>query len=258
MNCVEDCFPKSETYAARPDASWPSSFEEIAAQPSVIIEEKFRDILRDQYRYRMLHLDSRAMSTTTGPLNTAFLVRYAREFEALGADLQPKVELARETTEALDTALFVSLTGEIARALPSLVSRQRIAALLREIENSNSEFAARLKARVEALNRYSIERDPTQTTPLSIESLETFVAFVRSGAISSYPDVGLSPDGEIFAQWRWSRNHQFSVLFLPDLMARFLWLSPVRAAGGRRERVSGERALKRIVDMMQFEAILAG
>lgn len=115
-----------------------------------------------------------------------------------------------------------------ARKLTDLISN--VVDLLKQ------SYGERLATRLRFLVSAAIEE---QELPVSLESLRSFVVFLREFPGTSYPDVVLSPEGNIRTEWRKGDKSLLAVEFLPGDLCRFALLvaDPIRP--DRPQRIAG-------------------
>lgn len=99
-------------------------------------------------------------------------------------------------------------------------------------------YASELADRLDDLHEASIEEAPEQS-PISTLSLYRFINFLQKEQNLEEPDVVLSDEGHIVAEWHKSRREHFSVEFMPDGQARYVIFSPDPDYPSRTNRVSG-------------------
>lgn len=95
-----------------------------------------------------------------------------------------------------------------------------------------------VELRIQFLFEASKEEYPDEVAILP-ESLKNFVSFLQMEPNLQYPDVVLSPDKNICAQWRTVPNRHFSVEFLPVGDVRFVIFSPNPKHPDKTNRLSG-------------------
>jgi len=113
----------------------------------------------------------------------------------------------------------------------------------------------RLAMRLRYLLEVSREEDPEQA-PLDIVSLKGFLAFLANAPRLAYPDVVLTADGEIWAEWRQDRNHHFAILFLNDEDVRFVVFAPNPKRPYKTTRVSGTSTVDSVLDEVRPYRVL--
>lgn len=110
---------------------------------------------------------------------------------------------------------------------------------------TNILFRERLARRLLDLLRAS--RDEGEEIPISADSLRHFMSFLRSTPALSYPNVTLTPTGNILAQWRKATNKFLGLHFLPNGDIRFVLFAPER---------HNEYGIVRLSGLVRPEALL--
>ncbi len=99
-------------------------------------------------------------------------------------------------------------------------------------------YSSKLADRLDYLHEASIEEAPEQS-PISVDSLQGFINFLKKEQNLGEPDVVLSYEGNIRAEWHKSRREHFAVEFLPDCQVRYVIFSSDPDYPSRTNRVSG-------------------
>ncbi len=99
-------------------------------------------------------------------------------------------------------------------------------------------YSASLANRLEYLRDASIEEAPEQA-PISVNSLQCFVSFIKSEPNLAEPDIVLTYTGNIRAEWHKSRKQHFAVEFLPNGQVRYVVFSRDPDHPTRTDRASG-------------------
>jgi len=103
---------------------------------------------------------------------------------------------------------------------------------------SDIPFSRRLVQRLEELVEVSQEEFPEQE-PMSSRSLQDFIEFIRSVPDIAYPDVVLSYEGNVCAEWTQSHNKHCALEFLGGKEVRFVVFAPDPKKPYKTNRVSG-------------------
>jgi len=117
-------------------------------------------------------------------------------------------------------------------------------------ERSKSPFAERLARRLDQLVETSREEYPYQA-PLSPQSLRDFIDFLQSVPNPAYPNVVLTPNGNIRAEWRKTPRQHFGVEFLGDSNVRFVVFAQDPKHPERTTRVSGLTSADNLLSIVQ-------
>lgn len=120
-----------------------------------------------------------------------------------------------------------------------LDDEEKVRELVRHIRRSlPAPFARKLAKRLEGLVEIAKEEAPEQSE-MSPESLRMFIRFLHVAPDFTYPDVMLTPSGNIWAQWRAAPNKHFSTEFYPDGEVRFVIFAPDVKRRDQTIRLSG-------------------
>ncbi len=114
-------------------------------------------------------------------------------------------------------------------------------------------YSSKLSKRIEILFEYSNE-DPEEPE-ISTESLQNFVAFIQAFQNLTYPDVVLSPSGNIVSEWRADPNRHFSAEFLPSGEVRFVIFKPNTFNQERPIRLSGLAPWESLSDIISLHGV---
>jgi hypothetical protein len=117
-------------------------------------------------------------------------------------------------------------------------------------ERLRSEFAERLANRLDYLAKISQEEYPEQA-PIAPESLQDFVAFLESTPKLVYPDVVLTPSGNIQAEWRKGKNRHFAVEFVGSGDVHFMVFAPDPKDPYKTIRASGMATVASLTDIVR-------
>lgn len=85
-------------------------------------------------------------------------------------------------------------------------------------------YAERLANRIHWLLQATLD-DPEENQIIP-ESLSSFLAFIEAIEGLKYPDIVLSPSGNIIARWRADTNRNLCIEFLPTQEVRFVVFAP--------------------------------
>jgi len=157
-------------------------------------------------------------------------------FEASAAELiaHIKEKFQRDFVEAF------YVTSDIAISRVTLHKKTAsVPELITQIQTSpDLSFANKLAARLDSLYEASKEEFPEQK-PLSPFSMQDFIVFLNSLGNVKYPDVVLTYEGNIRAEWKAARNKHFAVEFNGNNDVRFVVFSPDPTEPHKTNRVSG-------------------
>lgn len=129
--------------------------------------------------------------------------------------------------------------------------RSSVAELILSVkEGLQAAFAERLANRLHYLASISEEEYPQQA-PISPQSLEDFVAFLRSTPNLVYPSVVLAPCGNIQAEWRRGKNRHFAVEFVGNDDVHFVVFAPDPKDPYKTIRASGMATVASLTDIVR-------
>src|SRR3972149_2712860 len=110
-------------------------------------------------------------------------------------------------------------------------------------------YGERISNRLSDLRR-AVREEDGEDAEISADSLRGFISFLKMYPNIRYPDIALTPDGNIYARWKGDRGALFSVEFLPDSKVGYVVFSPLLNRAGELSRHSGidsvENALVRM------------
>lgn len=148
----------------------------------------------------------------------------AAMFDDLPDDLGAGAALIRAASESAIRG-FESIIREIA-TIPRL--GLSIASRLRELQLQQAQ--------------------DSESAPVSVESAESFVAFLRSVGGVSLPSLSLTPDGNIYASWR-KRDRVFSAEFRSNGLARYVLFRPAPGDLESKLRSAGSAPANRLLSI---------
>lgn len=117
-------------------------------------------------------------------------------------------------------------------------------------EELSAAFAERLSERLYYLTSICEQEYPEQA-PISPESLEDFVAFLRSIPNLAYPGIVLTPSGNIQAEWRQAKTRHLAVEFVGNGDAHFVVFAPDPKSPYKTIRASGVATVGSLMDIVR-------
>lgn len=117
------------------------------------------------------------------------------------------------------------------------------------------DFAERIAIRLNYLLEVSREEQPEQAPPAAA-SLQGFLAFLFKNPDLAYPDLVLTPDGNVRAQWRRGPRQHFAVEFLEDEDVRFVIFAPDPKHPYKTARVSGTATVDSVMGQARYYQVL--
>lgn len=196
--------------------------------------------------------ESQLFATSSGSTATVMW----RGSEALAFALEPAYKAALTLTplteehlypftwqnEAVGTAFS---TAEAADEAESAVNR-----LIADVRLATTiPFRHRLAQRL--INLAEAAREDEDESQLSPHSLRHFIKFLRSNPRLKYPDVALTPTGNILAQWKAGSNKLLGVQFLPSGEVRFVLFAPEKLNDNSIIRLSGVVRLEALLSTVE-------
>lgn len=112
------------------------------------------------------------------------------------------------------------------------------------------DFAERIAARLDYLLEVSREEQPEQAPPAA-GSLDSFLAFLTKNPGLAYPDIVLTFDGNVRAEWTHSSNEHFAIEFCEDGNVRFVIFAPDPKHPYKTSRVSGTATIDSVVGLAE-------
>lgn len=105
----------------------------------------------------------------------------------------------------------------------------------------------RIVRRIRAL-RQMVRDDENEDGDISSESLRSFFEFLSLHPELNYPDISLTPDGDIYARWKGRDRSLFSVHFLPQSRVRYVVFSQDRKRPDLIDRISGTSSVDTVLE----------
>ena len=158
---------------------------------------------------------------------------------------------------------FPSSTSKISTVKPTLSSREpstlptsdpsgSLAQLINRFrEHPSIQFPDRVANRLEYLLAVSREEQPEQAPP-SAASLEGFLAFLGKNRGIVYPDIVLTFDGNVRAEWNRGPNRHFAVEFREDEDVRFVVFAPDLKHPYKTVRVAGTATVDSVMGQARY------
>lgn len=112
----------------------------------------------------------------------------------------------------------------------NLISRIRL--------SQNMLHAERTSNRLRNL-RDTIREEDGNDEDISAESIHSFFLFLKMHPNIRYPDITLTPDGNVYSCWKGDNGSLFSVEFLPDSRVGYVVFAPSLRHGNELSRNSG-------------------
>ena len=103
--------------------------------------------------------------------------------------------------------------------------------------------------RIQELHEMARDGAPDET-PISLASLRELALFFMNRHQLADPEIGLSPDGLLQAEWMSAKGGVLAMKFLPDGMIQFAAVSPAEPAG-RRLRACGVLPKDRVLEAVR-------
>ena len=127
--------------------------------------------------------------------------------------------------------------------------------LMEEVKTLPLSYAERLYKRICYLNEVTEEEYPSEEL-ISTQSLEGFIKFIKSPVHFKYPDITITPDGNIRIQWQQDKNHHLAVEFISHTEAKYVVFSPDPVHPVKTARISGKVSIDSVIIAIQpFKAL---
>ena len=105
----------------------------------------------------------------------------------------------------------------------------------------------RIIQRIQALRQMARD-DENEDGDISSDSLRSFYEFLSKHPEVNYPDISLTPDGDIYARWKGRDRSLFSVHFLPQSRVRYVVFAPDRKRSDLMDRISGTSSVDTVLE----------
>ena len=159
------------------------------------------------------------------------------------------------TTESMEeVATSVESESPFDEIIDRLGDDEKINEIVKFLNQTDIAFSKRLTDRIQFLFEASKEEYPNEVAIIP-ESLKNFLGFLQTEPNLKYPDVVLSPDKNICAQWRTAPNRHFSVEFLPVGDVRFVIFSPNPKHPNKINRMSGIVSVDSLMQTAQPQGV---
>ncbi|MDA2927174.1 hypothetical protein MYX78_08075 [Acidobacteria bacterium AH-259-G07] len=133
-------------------------------------------------------------------------------------------------------------------------NEQKIRNLIAYVRSSlDIPYREQLADRLKFLLEVTKEEAPEELEQFP-ESLRNFVVFLRTAPLLKYPDVVVSPSGNIRTQWQAALNKHFAAEFLPTDQAAFVVFSPYQKGT---KRVSGIVPISELLEAVEPQNVLS-
>lgn len=98
--------------------------------------------------------------------------------------------------------------------------------------------AERIGIRLNDLRCMVLEED-VEGEDISAESVRTFFSFLKMHPSLRYPDISLTPDGNIYSRWKGNNGALLGIEFLPESKVAYVVFAPTPSHAGELSRHSG-------------------
>jgi hypothetical protein len=153
----------------------------------------------------------------------------------------PHTTVAATVRDAVPNETEDAVSGSAFERLLLIEERSR-AELRDAIANVTHPWAARLARRLDALFEATRESYPDEPL-VSVASLRGFLRFLELEPRLRYPDITISPQGNLWAEWRAGRERHLAIEFLPAGEAKFAIFAPDPMQPMRIARIAGRLSL---------------
>jgi hypothetical protein len=98
--------------------------------------------------------------------------------------------------------------------------------------------AERIAVRLNDLRCMALEEDG-ESADISAESVQTFFSFLKMHPGLRYPDITLTPDGNVYSRWKGDNGALLGIEFLPESKVAYVVFAPAPSHAGELSRHSG-------------------
>ena len=105
---------------------------------------------------------------------------------------------------------------------------------------------AKIARRLKALRQMTIEDDDGD---ISSDSMRSFFEFLSRYPRCKYPEITLTPDGEIYARWKGPENSLFSIHFLFKSRLHYVLFAPDRKRPDIMDRLSATASVDTVLEI---------
>jgi len=244
---------ENETIGGRRESSYAEFREQDTLHGDILAIAKLREFLSKKHRVSGITIKD-VSSVSTFSKNLDELQQAAASLianEDLLVDWIKKWDAKEWMPPSVVGSEYVIRIGSGASS--EKTSRQKDTSVAELISNyrtsSDLSFTDRLAARIESLVETSEEEFPEQE-PMSSRSLGDFFAFIRSIPSIVYPDVVLTYEGNIRAEWTKARNKHFAIEFLGNNEVRYVVFAPDPKQPFKTNRASGLSSLDSLMEIV--------
>lgn len=117
--------------------------------------------------------------------------------------------------------------------------------LSRMEDSSEMTHGKRIAQRIRALRQMVREDDDGD---IALDSLRSFYDFLSLHPEVGYPEITLTPDGNIYACWKSRDRALFSIHFLPQSRVRYVVFAPDRKRPHLMDRISGTSSVDTVLE----------
>jgi hypothetical protein len=103
-------------------------------------------------------------------------------------------------------------------------------------DSADIRCGEKMARRVRALRQMAIEDGDKE---MGADSLRSFLEFFTLNPSLKYPEISLTPDGDIYARWKGPQKMLLSIHFLPESRVRYVLFAPDHRRPALINRASG-------------------
>jgi len=115
-----------------------------------------------------------------------------------------------------------------------------------------TKLASRLREPQEA-----VQEEDSDHRGITVRSLQHFIEFLKAHPKLRCPAVSVTPDRNIYASWKSSSDHVFSIHFFPDANVRFVIFRPNEKHAGEVIRLSGTATVDVVMSIASQHGVLS-
>lgn len=159
--------------------------------------------------------------------------------------LASPLDIFNADSKGLAEVLSESLMG-----VATVAHRSQFHSLLDALADADVPNSKRMSARLVSLLEMAIEDEPNNCAPISLDSLHTFVEFFVGAKPKSYPEIALTPDGNLFSAWIDRKASSSLQIVFQDGYTRMLWTTVGNSKNHKKERVTARKPVAALIEML--------
>ncbi len=172
------------------------------------------------------------------------------------AHLAESINRGQEAISALyPYEILSSLSASKSTMVLCEVSETSVSELIGQLKKQQRiRSGERIANRLEYLLEVSREESPEQA-PLAADSLTSFLGFLVENPGLAYPNIVLTFDGNVRAEWTEGTNKHVAIEFCGDDTVRFVIFAPDPRHPYRTSRISGTATTDSVIELAELYAL---